>query len=197
VIPPAPSTVGSRILPGLLPPVHSTGGAHGPGDPLPPACGARPHRGTAMNIHSHTPAVRATPSECGGISPTTRPDEIWDAVAGLWFGGAVAAPHRSRVGKVVRDLTALSATAAEIRRRFAAYRAKWPRCAATPEALVKHWASFASSASVVDSAAVEHSRQERLAAEEIMRHQAAPPDSEWARTCRLRLAAAIARGGGQ
>lgn len=70
-------------------------------------------------------------------------DPIWEAVAQLWFGGNVTRPHRSRCGKIVRDLHDLEATAEELHRRYANYRREWPDIECTPEALVKHWCRFA------------------------------------------------------
>lgn len=67
------------------------------------------------------------------------PCPIWDTVAELWFGGNVAKPHATRVGKVVRDLKDLQATPDEIRRRRKALAHKWPNVDVTPESLVKHW----------------------------------------------------------
>ena len=73
--------------------------------------------------------------------PPRPPNVIWDCVVALFFNGQDAAPHKSRIGKVVRDLKALGATPDEIRTRTDNYRANWPNAAATPEALVKHWQS--------------------------------------------------------
>jgi len=50
---------------------------------------------------------------------------------------------RARIGKVVADLKAKSATPDEIFIRAARYREQWPTVAFTPEALVKHWDTFA------------------------------------------------------
>jgi hypothetical protein len=64
---------------------------------------------------------------------------IWDCIAGLWFGGSVPEPARSRVGKICRDLKSMGATAEELCRRHDNYVLTWPKIEDTPEALVKHW----------------------------------------------------------
>lgn len=74
--------------------------------------------------------------------PPREPDPVWDAVAATWFGGNVARPDAKRCGKIVSDLKAHGATATSIPKVLSAYKRKWPNAAATPEAIVKHWAEF-------------------------------------------------------
>jgi len=88
-------------------------------------------------------------------TPKRKPDPVSDAVVELFFGGTLAAPHRSRVGKIVRDFKALNATPDEIRQRLERYRATWPNAKATPESLVKHWMEFAAPAGALDAEPVE------------------------------------------
>lgn len=64
---------------------------------------------------------------------------LFDLVEKLWFGGRVAQPHRSRAGKIVRDLKALEATPDDVETRVGRYKRQWPKMVCTPEAIVKHW----------------------------------------------------------
>jgi len=64
---------------------------------------------------------------------------LWNAVADAWFGGDVKRPHRTRVGKIVRDLEDLGATPNELRRRITNYKHLMPKCICSPEAIVKWW----------------------------------------------------------
>jgi len=76
--------------------------------------------------------------------PSRQPDELWDTIAELWFGGNVAEPDRTRVGRLRKIFHQHRASGEEIRKRFAFYRQRWPDAAATPEAIAKHWASLTS-----------------------------------------------------
>ena len=75
-----------------------------------------------------------------------QPDPIWDAVCAEFGLNPVTKSERSRVGGIVRDLKLKGAAAADIGERLARYRAAWPKAAATPEALLKHWDTFGGTA---------------------------------------------------
>ncbi len=66
------------------------------------------------------------------------PNPVWDCVAEQFFPSGVTEGDRTRVGKIVRDLTAKKATPQAIVTRKAEAERSWSR-ACTPEALVKHW----------------------------------------------------------
>jgi len=72
-----------------------------------------------------------------------KPDVVWDAVVDLFFPSfkdGVPESSSSRIGKVVRDLKALGVqNKGEIQNKIDAYKRHLPDCAATPEAVVKHW----------------------------------------------------------
>lgn len=68
---------------------------------------------------------------------------LWDAVCEVFELNPVTKSDRSRIGKVVADLKAKNATPDEIHVRFGRYVASWPSITPTPEALVKHWDTFA------------------------------------------------------
>lgn len=75
--------------------------------------------------------------------PKTRPrNEIWDAIAAIFFPDGVPESSRTRVGKHVADLTKLGATHDEIRARYDRYRAEWPNVECTPKSLIEHWSRF-------------------------------------------------------
>jgi len=80
-------------------------------------------------------------SSKGGAGGKTNP--IWDAVCQVFDLRPATKGDRARIGKVVADLKAKSATPDEISIRAARYQEQWPTVAFTPEALVKHWDTFA------------------------------------------------------
>lgn len=68
---------------------------------------------------------------------------LWDAVCEVFKLNPVTKSDRSRIGKVVADLKAKNATPDDVHVRFGRYIAAWPSLTPTPEALVKHWDTFA------------------------------------------------------
>jgi hypothetical protein len=88
-----------------------------------------------------------------------RQDTVWEAVARIWFEGRVPVSQTTRVGKIVRDLKEVGATAEEIDRRLGRYRAEWPDVAATPEAVVKHWSEFSDAKTAVVNPSVAAMRR--------------------------------------
>lgn len=72
------------------------------------------------------------------------PNELFDCVCNCWGLNPKTRTQEKRVGKVVSEFKQLDATAAEVTRRWEAYRQKYPRVAETsgPEALLKHWDEF-------------------------------------------------------
>ena len=76
----------------------------------------------------------------GSVANGRSYDPIWDVVARIWFGGTVAKPHQTEVGKLVRQFKELGATPEEIERRWKSCREKYEKASA--HALVKHWADY-------------------------------------------------------
>lgn len=114
---------------------------------------------TSAAVASEGERVPAAPAENADDPKSSKasnrqPDPIWDEVARQWFGGTVADPDRPRVGRIVAALKAHNASPTDIARVRAAYRAKWPSAADTPEAVVKHWAAFAGGTQTVRDAAL-------------------------------------------
>lgn len=68
-------------------------------------------------------------------------DEVWDALV-TECGDAVTGPEKSRRGKVVKELKAVGATAADIHARCAEYRRRWT-VELTDTALMSHWSKMA------------------------------------------------------
>ncbi|MCP5087515.1 MAG: hypothetical protein GY952_12010 [Rhodobacteraceae bacterium] len=71
----------------------------------------------------------------------TPKDDVWDAIC-LEFGmdpSPKIRSHRTRLGRLATDLTALGATESEIKKRALAMSSQWGAKSHTPEALVKHW----------------------------------------------------------
>lgn len=109
-------------------------------------------------------------------------DEIWDAVC-LEFGFDKITPsEQTRIGKIVRDLKIKEATPAAIKLRGDSYRKKFPNCAYTPEALVKHWDSLKAVKQQRDIADVMHERSEKLRAKERENDRLATLESKERRT---------------
>ncbi len=106
----------------------------------PPGRNRTPHPGAGTTEYGTD--KRASLSSKGRSS---RPrDEVWDSVVAA-FGLIVTDSSRKRIGKVVAELKAKGAAAGDVSTRLERYRAKWPNAAATPEALAKHWETFAES----------------------------------------------------
>jgi len=70
-------------------------------------------------------------------------DALWNVVREVFGLTPATKADRSRIGRIVRDLKVKGGTPDELRIRVARYRAEWPRCECTPEALLKHWDRFA------------------------------------------------------
>ena len=93
-----------------------------------------------------TAPVAAEPTATPSNPPATKlpprkraPDPIWDTVAELFFGGTVAPPDYTHVGKIVKAMKEHGAIPAEIRRRRDLYLFRWPNVSCTADALLKHW----------------------------------------------------------
>jgi len=93
------------------------------------------------SVHSSKVVNTSVHSSKGGAGGKTNP--IWDAICQVCELKPATKGDRARIGKVVADLKAKSATPDEIFIRAARYREQWPTVAFTPEALVKHWDTFA------------------------------------------------------
>ena len=73
-----------------------------------------------------------------------RSNPIWDSISKLFFPDGIPPSNRSRVGSVVRDLKALSATPDEIERRYQIMRSMdWGKSSG-PEGFVNQWANLKS-----------------------------------------------------
>ena len=82
----------------------------------------------------------SSPPEAVQPAKKERPkNAIWDAVCERFGLTPVLPAECTRIGKVVRDLTAKGATPAEVPIRCDNYRRHFDGAALTPEALVKHW----------------------------------------------------------
>lgn len=67
-------------------------------------------------------------------------DPIWDCVVALFELNPKVDSHRTRAGRIVRELKALEATPDEIIKRTHNLESSWPEgTTVTPEALIKHW----------------------------------------------------------
>jgi len=76
--------------------------------------------------------------------PTRKPNPAWDAVCEIWQMKPVTASDKTRVGKLARDYSAKGATLEEIKTRLDRCKRAWKDVATiTPEALLKHWDTFA------------------------------------------------------
>lgn len=77
-----------------------------------------------------------------GLKAVRPADGLWIAVCELFSLKPETKADRSRVGRVVSDLTAKGATCDELKIRVERYRAEWSNVECTPEALLKHWDRF-------------------------------------------------------
>lgn len=99
----------------------------------------------ATSVTKSSPEKRREELNPSGEKKKRMPDEVWDAVEELFFPSGVAPSEKTRVGKIVRDLKAKSATPDQIRSRHNAARAQWDKPFG-PEALVKNWDTIKSTA---------------------------------------------------
>jgi hypothetical protein len=78
-------------------------------------------------------------------------NELWDAVVEAcgWNGQALTKSQQGRTASAVKELSEIGAEPAEVRRRAANYRLKYPGMDVTPTALSANWASIASGPSGV------------------------------------------------
>ena len=107
--------------------------------PLAPICATSPPPTPSAPPPAPNPAP-PTPTKAPKFPKRPRqPDPIWDTVAELFFGGTVAEPDATHVGKIVKGLKAHGATPAEIKRRRDLYLFRWPNVSCTADALLKHW----------------------------------------------------------
>lgn len=72
------------------------------------------------------------------------PDPVWDALIGVCGidPDSITKSARGGYNKAVADLTAVSATPAEISRRARQFRRQWPNVSLTPPALARHWSEL-------------------------------------------------------
>ncbi len=99
-----------------------------------------------QNDDVNVPKMTTQPDKTNEPDPSRRErksDAIWDAVCELFNLKPVTKRDRTRIGRIVSDLKAKGATPDDIRQRLARYCQAWPRVAATPESLTKHWDHFA------------------------------------------------------
>lgn len=113
---------------------------------------AFPHFPTTRTRTRTLPDTPLSPQGGNGQESQTQPDEadkpkrtdpIWDSVCAAFGLTPVTKSEKSRVGGIVRDLKLKGASPDDIAIRLGRYRAEWPKAAATPEALLKHWDTFA------------------------------------------------------
>ncbi len=89
-------------------------------------------------------------SMTGRAAPRKRDrDVVWAAIVKIWWGAAEpTSGDRPRLGRLTREFMAKGATADEMAIRLQRYKREWPKAAATPEALLKHWGQFAAGKAV-------------------------------------------------
>jgi hypothetical protein len=76
--------------------------------------------------------------------PPRKPNPTWDAICEVWGMKPDTKADATRIGKLARDYLAKGATLEEIRTRLDRCKRAWPNVAVvTPEALLKHWETFA------------------------------------------------------
>lgn len=75
-------------------------------------------------------------------------DPLWESVLAACGvdPGDVTASSRGAYAKAVADLRQVHADPAEVERRAAGYRSRWPQASLTPSALARHWAECAPAA---------------------------------------------------
>jgi DNA-binding transcriptional ArsR family regulator len=96
-----------------------------------------------------------TPTEERRNGGARKRDPLWHAVVETFRLTPATESDKRRIGKVVGDLRAKGATADEVPKRTTRYRKAWPRVPCTPEAMTKHWETFAEPAGVLDAEPVE------------------------------------------
>jgi hypothetical protein len=64
---------------------------------------------------------------------------FFDMIQSLWFGDRLAPSHAARIGRLVREFSALTDVPDDIRRRRASYKAQHPTWTCSPEAVLKWW----------------------------------------------------------
>lgn len=100
---------------------------------------SKPRAGTRAG----TRALNNSPASTSSAKQNRPPNLLWDSVCEVFKLSPKTEGERKRVGKIVRDLAEKGALPGDISPRLEKYRRQWPNAAATPEALLKHWDSFA------------------------------------------------------
>jgi hypothetical protein len=88
-------------------------------------------------------------------------DDLWDTLAEL-LGEPATDSERGRRNKALKELRAVDATPAELRKRAAAYRSKWPGIDMTASALAANWSLLNGRHGTVDPAEKARRLRERI-----------------------------------
>lgn len=130
---------------------------------------------TPPDVPPTSTVTKSPPSPVVSSAPRP-PNPLWDCVVALWFAnGPISEAHRSRIGKVCRELRELQASPVEIKARLERCRRKWgPKVESSPEALIKHWHSFGTKQAAPPSGVSDAEILRRREAEERLRANADP-----------------------
>jgi uncharacterized protein YdaU (DUF1376 family) len=105
-----------------------------------------PRRTPGLSGHADGQETKAA------TKPPRKPNPAWDAVCEVWGLKPDTKADATRIGKLARDYSAKGATVEEIKTRLDRCKRAWPNVTVvTPEALLKHWETFANEPTKTDS----------------------------------------------